>query len=1162
MRKATREGGSLRATDGVSNRRRAILLCVVLARGFIMASTLSGLVAPTQGAETNLLLTPLYPARLIEAMNSSVNLLPGQESAALFDARSKPTDSGACSSVRWLLVLSTGRSGSTTIMRMLNAVPGIQVAGELGISDPTGQSSLLTHLFDAFDISIAPRLYPGSGYSFYRNPQDKELKDDICQWLLHLLPRKPSQVYYGFKELVWRDGGPLGIKRRRRLDIARVLALFPNVFVVRNFRLDIERQARSGFWANATSDVNRTIAYLSSNREMLLSSTQAVPHFDLPLEHFSTRRFKALLTWLDIRNCGFRRVAWANQGDTYTNRLEDAGLLRGDCKHARRNTGTRASTAPARDLPPSKARAYDAHRRMTGHIIGSKMAPQATAPHQPQSQMPMAQMPPFPSIHRRRCVPPSCTRLFLYNHVTLRPVIQRVLGADALSWFDTQYTTCAESPRRCMPFDAEFADGVLQRELPHSIQAHFKERVEVVTSPEDADSVLWLVWDYALCVASGVQPIAWELGKGILTASCDAHVTLLRWLMTTSRWRRSDGRDFVFIIEDPQRWQLPFGSGKRDDAKWYMPIARTRYGATPTNASLLTVQKVLTKVVRSSILLTIEERRRPEERGYSRFVVIPYFSEPGHYRVPNDLMAVPQGANRPLLAAFVGTLDLHGNGECAVCENGVLPRDLRIKTADELSRQCATLTAPRSNQTNAAWASRECAIALDRLAAHRDNRSDLALAAGDELFLRPLRDAVFCPIVRGDSATSKRFYTAIRMGCIPVVISDHFMPALPDIVDSHSAYLQIPEATFLLPSFSLMSFLQHALHADGGHGVRRLLAKGAEIRTALTYEHTRRTLHGNAQPVSDVRAPAPAPAPDAVDAVMAQVLHVLHSPLGKEHKSQLDSPALYEGGRHSPFYPFMIFGDAGTGSTSLCWALNRHPRIRCDHELLRRERPCAMLHRKKKARHAQPSQSCVSALASLGDSVGRYLKRCNRQACGGELYHEDVPPPHTVHEVFRNPYDFGVRIIKMVRLNEHAQYVEEEVRRWATRGAQMNGAGAHSSGSSPLKTAVPGWWGRKASCAIKGRCPYPRVLNETEFAAFRRDALRWRQEVETLRQTRHFVRLFTEEWLLSGSRLNRTTLDRVTDHIGVRRFSATAFTNLVAGHKALYHDSGVLFERG
>ena len=49
--------------------------------------------------------------------------------------------------------------------------------------------------------------------------------------------RQTPQVYFGFKELVWRDGGPLGIKRRRRLDIARILALFPNVFVVRNFRL-------------------------------------------------------------------------------------------------------------------------------------------------------------------------------------------------------------------------------------------------------------------------------------------------------------------------------------------------------------------------------------------------------------------------------------------------------------------------------------------------------------------------------------------------------------------------------------------------------------------------------------------------------------------------------------------------------------------------------------------------------------------------------------------------------------------------------------------------------------------------------------------------------------------------------------------------------------
>ena len=110
-----------------------------------------------------------------------------------------------------------------------------------------------------------------------------------------------------------------------------------------------------------------------------------------------------------------------------------------------------------------------------------------------------------------------------------------------------------------MPFDAEFADGVLQRELPHSIERIFKSK---------SSSCHRLMMPTACygwcgtspCVASGIQPIAWELGGGILTASCDVHVTLLRWLMTTSRWRRSDGRDFVFIVEDP-RWQLPFGSG-------------------------------------------------------------------------------------------------------------------------------------------------------------------------------------------------------------------------------------------------------------------------------------------------------------------------------------------------------------------------------------------------------------------------------------------------------------------------------------------------------------------------------------------------------------------------------------------------------------------------
>jgi hypothetical protein len=39
---------------------------------------------------------------------------------------------GACTAHDWLVILATGRSGSTTIESMLNAVPQVHLTGENG----------------------------------------------------------------------------------------------------------------------------------------------------------------------------------------------------------------------------------------------------------------------------------------------------------------------------------------------------------------------------------------------------------------------------------------------------------------------------------------------------------------------------------------------------------------------------------------------------------------------------------------------------------------------------------------------------------------------------------------------------------------------------------------------------------------------------------------------------------------------------------------------------------------------------------------------------------------------------------------------------------------------------------------------------------------------
>lgn len=52
------------------------------------------------------------------------------------------------------------------------------------------------------------------------------------------------------------------------------------------------------------------------------------------------------------------------------------------------------------------------------------------------------------------------------------------------------------------------------------------------------------------------------------------------------------------------------------------------------------------------------------------------------------------------------------------------------------------------------------------------------------------RNATFCLVPAGYTASSRRFYEALAAGCIPVVISDHFPFPFSDVLDWSSAVIR------------------------------------------------------------------------------------------------------------------------------------------------------------------------------------------------------------------------------------------------------------------------------------------------------------------------------------------------------------------------------------
>jgi len=212
-----------------------------------------------------------------------------------------------CLDRRWLFVVATGRSGSTTLLDMLNAVPQILMAGE---------NPFLLRQLDVFSTAHAARRrlepQPGASGGAWWHPAI-DLTDEVCDiqeltkdsiGLKAVEP--PTRAYVGFKEI------------RFTADLVTRMAdfVFPCAKFIFNYRLDLEAQSasqlkhfqghsQSGHLLNLTDDL---AAWQNSSEEHKSKA------FSLPLEHFDVDHFNDLLTWLGITGCNYTKVLHANNG--------------------------------------------------------------------------------------------------------------------------------------------------------------------------------------------------------------------------------------------------------------------------------------------------------------------------------------------------------------------------------------------------------------------------------------------------------------------------------------------------------------------------------------------------------------------------------------------------------------------------------------------------------------------------------------------------------------------------------------------------------------------------------------------------------------------------------------------------------------------------------
>ena len=239
----------------------------------------------------------------------------------------------------WLVVISAGRAGSTTILDMLNAVPFISLSGELAtspetedlslglrLSDPRANCaprSVIGRLFSTYELSLSPGLTGSYGTARFAVPQAARLRHHMCGWLRDMMPSHPSRQYFGFKEMVHCI---------EPLDQTLGL-LGPKVRIIRSFRRNVAKQLNSAFWRT----IKGASTLLQRHTAEMFRATSSYPNvFDMPLEEFSVAKFNELLSFLGIGGCKFTRVVHANdgaRGDGYAGPGEGAtrGLLDGVC---------------------------------------------------------------------------------------------------------------------------------------------------------------------------------------------------------------------------------------------------------------------------------------------------------------------------------------------------------------------------------------------------------------------------------------------------------------------------------------------------------------------------------------------------------------------------------------------------------------------------------------------------------------------------------------------------------------------------------------------------------------------------------------------------------------------------------------------------------------
>lgn len=167
-------------------------------------------------------------------------------------------------SIRFVLICATGRSGSTTLMRLLNTIPNSNICGENNMI--TELLQFYRNMKEACKNKIPGKFKPKSLErcisskiipSWYNSFDPTEITSKIRDIIICMFRRNKNDIVIGFKDINY-------FNRVSLLD--EFIELFPNTKIIINIRAKVESQAQSSWWKNDPG----SIKYLKDYNQQLI----------------------------------------------------------------------------------------------------------------------------------------------------------------------------------------------------------------------------------------------------------------------------------------------------------------------------------------------------------------------------------------------------------------------------------------------------------------------------------------------------------------------------------------------------------------------------------------------------------------------------------------------------------------------------------------------------------------------------------------------------------------------------------------------------------------------------------------------------------------------------------------------------------------------------